>query len=289
MDRECSHSWRGFIFHHYFRSCWLRAHWAPRGCRALIPKPSAKWKHGPALGMKCKNEGNRIWFPHVERVQELLMVCNFHPQECSTCGSTSQTGARKAALVSAGISQSPKESPHGLLFFMTPTHDVSPCPKFPKRYLCATHIPLYHLNLSKSSLIRQDPIRAKRKPSIPVFAQPLPEVNPNFESTRSVPNSGSRASPEQARTVSFTASLSPAAHPSPSPKGSTVKPMLAQVPPTPLGSVHHTHPQSLFPPRPWRAQGLGSCFFPDHPLSFQRLLISLCISQLTFAKQLLCP
>lgn len=156
--------------------------------------------------------------------------------------------------MSAGISQIPKESSHGLLFFMTPTHDVSPRPKFTKHYFRAKHIPLYHLNVSNSSLIRQDPIRGKRKPSILVFPQPLPEVSSNFERIRSVIKLGSRASPEQARTMSSTASLLPAAHPSPSPKGSTVKPALVQVPPTPLGSVHHTHALCLFPPRPWRAQ-----------------------------------
>lgn len=198
----------------------------------------------------------------MERVQEPLMVCDFHPQKCSTSGSPSSTGARKAALAMLGSVKAQRKAHMLYYFFMTPKYNISSCLKFTKHHLCTTRILLYCLKLSNSSLIRQDPIRGKRKPSILVFPQPLPEINPNLTAQGLSLTQGAQQVQNKhgpCPSGCFTASLLPAAHPShPIPSLPQKAPLCSQhwhrFLPYLLGSVHHTHPKCLFPARPWRPQ-----------------------------------
>lgn len=172
---------------------------------------------------------------------------------------------------------------------MTPIDSVSPRLKFTKIILCHTHSSLSPETVKQQ--LDQTGSHQRQEESFNSSVSTAPaRSKPKSEGTRSVPKSGSRASPDQARTVSLW--MFPCISVSSSSSQPFPKRLHCEASP---GSSHTpwlcpSHPSLVL--MSYQAMetpaSLGAVFLIS-PCPFQRLLISPCISQLTFAKQLLCP
>lgn len=152
---------------------------------------------GSAVGAHLAQDYGKKWIfpPPCEGIWEFLLLwCPPPSPEYGGDRSASESGCRKAALASAGISRSPKGSPRSLLFNSTPTYNVSLYLKLPALisaphmlFFIAWDCPSVKQQLSWAWLHqRQEAAFCAR------FSTPLPEINPRIDGRRDVPHPGSR-------------------------------------------------------------------------------------------------